>query len=98
MWALMSSCNSVQAAVPAQTLLATGVDQYRKPEKGMWDYFVEHGNDGKQPGAASAVLLLNMFCRPLLCSWASKLFVNLKDPDAKNALSTLLHTGRGPAK
>ena len=52
------TCNSVQAAVPAQILLATGVDQYRKPEKGMWDYFVEHGNDGKQPGAASAVLML----------------------------------------
>ena len=61
----MSSCNSVQAAVPAQVLLATGVDQYRKPEKGMWDYFVEHGNDGKQPGTASALLLLTIKCSGL---------------------------------
>ncbi|DBA94786.1 TPA: hypothetical protein ACH3X1_002331 [Trebouxia sp. C0004] len=38
-----------EAGVPAQILLATGTDQYRKPEKGMWEYFVEHGNEGKEP-------------------------------------------------
>ncbi|KAA6429316.1 hypothetical protein WJX79_008683 [Trebouxia sp. C0005] len=38
-----------EAGVPAQILLATGTDQYRKPEKGMWDYFVQHGNEGKEP-------------------------------------------------
>ena len=39
--------------MPAQILVATSTDQYRKPEKGMWDYFVEHGNEGKEPGDAS---------------------------------------------
>ena len=47
----------MQAAVPAQILLATGLDQYRKPEKGMWDYFVTHGNDGKAPGSSANGLL-----------------------------------------
>ena len=44
---------ALQAEVPAQILLATGKDHYRKPERGMWDYFIEHGNEGKQPGMAS---------------------------------------------
>ena len=26
----------------------------RKPERGMWDFFVEHGNAGVKPGAGSA--------------------------------------------
>lgn len=43
----------VQAEVPAQILLATGKDHYRKPERGMWDYFIEHGNEGKEPGMTS---------------------------------------------
>ena len=42
-----------QAEIPAQILLATGKDHYRKPERGMWDYFIEHGNEGKQPGITS---------------------------------------------
>lgn len=42
--------HAVQAEVPAQVLYATGQDQYRKPEKGMWDYWLEHGNDGQEPG------------------------------------------------
>lgn len=40
----------VQAGVTAQILCATGQDQYRKPESGMFDYFVEHGNGGQKPG------------------------------------------------
>lgn len=40
----------LQAGITAQILLATGVDQYRKPEKGMYDYFIEHGNGGQLPG------------------------------------------------
>lgn len=43
----------VQAEIPAQILLATGKDHYRKPERGMWDYFIEHGNEGKKPGMTS---------------------------------------------
>ena len=48
-----SAMHCVQAEVPAQILLATGKDHYRKPEKGMWDYFIAHGNEGKQPGITS---------------------------------------------
>lgn len=45
----------MQAGVSAQILLATGLDQYRKPEKGMYDYFVEHGNGGQTPGWCHAM-------------------------------------------
>ncbi|KAL3163075.1 hypothetical protein ABBQ32_009495 [Trebouxia sp. C0010 RCD-2024] len=42
--------NMLKAAnIPAQILLATSKDQYRKPERGMWDYFIEHGNEGEHP-------------------------------------------------
>lgn len=48
-----AAIHSVQANVPAQILLATSKDQYRKPERGMWDYFIQHGNEGKQPGSTT---------------------------------------------
>jgi len=32
-------------------VMATNKDKNRKPEKGMWDFWVEHGNNAVQPGA-----------------------------------------------
>jgi len=34
---------------------ATLKDSYRKPERGMWDFFVEHGNEGVEPGADGGI-------------------------------------------
>ena len=36
-----------------QVMIATQKDDFRKPERGMWDFFVEHGNQGVAPGATS---------------------------------------------
>ena len=36
--------------VPVQVFAATLKDSFRKPERGMWDFFVEHGNEGVDPG------------------------------------------------
>ncbi len=67
----------LQAGVPAQILLATGTDQYRKPDKGMWEYFVEHGNEGKEPGICHdstqairglCTCMLPLLGSPLYCS------------------------------
>ena len=44
--------------VPAQVFAATLKDSYRKPERGMWDFFVEHGNEGVEPGTDSGLLAL----------------------------------------
>lgn len=32
--------------IPIQVLIATGVNKYRKPMTGMWEYLGEHGNGG----------------------------------------------------
>ena len=40
-----------QLGVPAQVFASTQKDGLRKPERGMWDFFVEHGNEGVNPGA-----------------------------------------------
>ena len=42
----------MQIKVPATIMYATGKEGcgVRKPETGMWDFFVEHLNDGVQPG------------------------------------------------
>lgn len=34
---------------PPQVLMATLKDEYRKPDTGMWDFFVQHMNAGAQP-------------------------------------------------
>lgn len=44
----ISGCN--QIGVPAQVVAATQKDDFRKPERGMWDFFVERGNEGTAPG------------------------------------------------
>ncbi len=33
-------------------LMATAEDDFRKPNTGMWKFFVEHLNDGVAPGTA----------------------------------------------
>ena len=49
------SCGAeLQIGVPAQVFAATQKDELRKPERGMWDFFVEHGNDGVAPGKPPA--------------------------------------------
>lgn len=42
----------MQLQVPATIMYATGKEGcgVRKPETGMWDFFVDHLNDGVQPG------------------------------------------------
>ena len=42
----------MQLQVPATIMYATGKEGcgVRKPETGMWDFFVAHLNDGVQPG------------------------------------------------
>ncbi len=40
----------VQAGVPAVVLAATQRDELRKPERGMWDFYVERFLDGQAPG------------------------------------------------
>jgi len=35
--------------VPVQIFMSLQKDAFRKPESGMWDYMVEHCNDGLQP-------------------------------------------------
>lgn len=42
----------LQLGVPVQIFMALQKDEYRKPETGMWQYMVEHCNDGIQPGSA----------------------------------------------
>ena len=46
----------MQIDVPATIMYATGKEGcgVRKPETGMWDFFVEHLNGGVQPGKRSA--------------------------------------------
>lgn len=57
--------HNVQIKVPATLMYGTGKEGcgVRKPEPGMWDFFVEHLNDGVQPGvhnclSAAALMLL----------------------------------------
>ena len=57
--------HNVQIKVPATLMYGTGKEGcgVRKPEPGMWDFFVEHLNDGVQPGVhnclgAAALMLL----------------------------------------
>lgn len=39
-----------QIGLEPPVLLATNKDDNRKPETGMWQFFVEHGNKGVEPG------------------------------------------------
>ena len=57
----------MQIDVPATIMYATGKEGcgVRKPELGMWDFFVENLNDGVQPGkhpAASLPSLKSISC------------------------------------
>lgn len=47
----------MQIDVPATIMYATGKDGcgVRKPEPGMWDFFVENLNGGVQPGKCSTL-------------------------------------------
>ena len=64
--------HNVQIKVPATIMYATGKEGcgVRKPEPGMWDFFVEHLNDGVQPGVyhclSAAELMRPMPCRQQL--------------------------------
>ena len=40
----------LQLACPFTVLYATMKDDFRKPMKGMWDYFVQEFCGGKAPG------------------------------------------------
>lgn len=42
-----------------QVVVATQKDDFRKPERGMWDFFVEHGNEGVSPGATNLTSCTN---------------------------------------
>ena len=61
--------HNVQIKVPATIMYGTGKEGcgVRKPEAGMWDFFVEHLNDGVQPGVhhclSAAALMLSVLCR-----------------------------------
>ena len=48
-----------QINVPATIMYATGKEGcgVRKPEPGMWEFFVEHLNGGVQPGKLHALQL-----------------------------------------
>ena len=68
---LCMAVHCIQVDVPAQILLATGKDHFRKPERGMWDYFIEHGNEGKEPGTTTN-LCRRFFIRRQMCTaWCS---------------------------
>lgn len=41
----------VQLDVPVSAFMATQKDDMRKPEIGMWEFFVREGNGGKKPGS-----------------------------------------------
>lgn len=43
--------------VPAQVLLATNKDEYRKPSTGMWDFFVNNLNKGVVPNKADSFFI-----------------------------------------
>lgn len=40
----------MQLNVPVSAFMATQKDNLRKPETGMWDFFVREGNGAQQPG------------------------------------------------
>ena len=48
------SCLVVQLDVPVSAFMATQKDDMRKPEIGMWEFFVREGNGGKKPGLRAA--------------------------------------------
>ena len=63
----------MQLGCPMTVLYATKDDEYRKPKKGMWDFFLQQYNQGLEPGAlhrpqrllslfAHATLLLPCTC------------------------------------
>ena len=39
-------------------LLATNKDEYRKPETGMWDFWVKLGKAGVEPGMSDSALFV----------------------------------------
>ena len=41
-----------------QTFMATQSDEFRKPETGMWEFFVKHCNKGAKPGTLASRLAL----------------------------------------
>jgi bifunctional polynucleotide phosphatase/kinase len=46
---MVATLNREGPEVPVQVLMATNKDEYRKPERGMWDFFVQHMNAGVAP-------------------------------------------------
>ena len=69
----------VQIDVPATIMYATGKEGcgVRKPEPGMWEFFVDHLNGSVQPGkcsAASCIPPVRCLCdAPMLINAASAL-------------------------
>ena len=45
----------VQLDVPVSAFMATQKDDMRKPEIGMWEFFVREGNGGTKPGLRATV-------------------------------------------
>ena len=43
-------------------VMATQDDDFRKPNPGMWTFFVEHLNGGVEPSARPALLKVSCFC------------------------------------
>lgn len=42
---------SLQAEISdVAAIMATNKDEFRKPETGMWKFFIENGNDNVEPG------------------------------------------------
>jgi len=57
-------CLSPQIGMPdVAVMMATNKDKTRKPETGMWDFWVQHGNGGVQPGLHKTPRC----CRDALC-------------------------------
>jgi len=50
--------------VPVQIFMALQKDEYRKPETGMWQYMVEHCNDGIQPDLSASLFVGDFAGRP----------------------------------
>ena len=64
----------MQLGCPMTMIYATKDDEYRKPKKGMWDFFVQQYNQGQEPGTLPQAPTTALSphrppcCRPALAS------------------------------
>lgn len=56
--------------IPIQVMVSTGLGKYRKPNTGMWDYFLQKGNQGIQVDIPSCMYVGDAAGRP--DNWAPK--------------------------